>query len=247
MVVIGIASVETCWVWAGPLRCRAAHLLGRRPPASPKALLNGRESARRRLLRPRAWLSACTSYRIVSTQKAAVTAKRHRIMNLSAAEADRRRPQGRRRTRSGHARYRPQTRSETAPSPRPRLDVAPPAPGRVSADGPARFWQQPAVTPVIERVWLGTESFADLGQPNRLMLGVLVRHRTARAGRRPGATERVGARHAGTNSLSQVGTSSGWISQTRRRCSRESPEGRLQPTRGSHTSSVATCASSAES
>jgi hypothetical protein len=87
MVVIGIASVEACWVWAGPLRCRAAHLLGRRPPASPKALLNGRESARRRLLRPRAWLSACTSYRIVSTQTAAVTVKGHRIMNLSAAEA----------------------------------------------------------------------------------------------------------------------------------------------------------------
>jgi len=67
-------------------------------------------------------------------------------------------------------------RSDPTPPQRPRLDVAPPAPGRLPADGPARFGQQPTVAPVFDRVSLDTQSFADLGKPNRLMLGVLVRH-----------------------------------------------------------------------
>ena len=67
-------------------------------------------------------------------------------------------------------------RSEPTPPPRPRLDVAPPAPGRLPADGPARFGQQPAVPPVFDQVSLDTESFAELGKSNRLMLRVRVRH-----------------------------------------------------------------------
>jgi hypothetical protein len=67
-------------------------------------------------------------------------------------------------------------RSEPTPPPRPRLDVAPPAPGKQLADGPARFGQQPTVAPEIERVPFDTESLADLGKSNRLMLRVLVRH-----------------------------------------------------------------------
>jgi hypothetical protein len=51
-------------------------------------------------------------------------------------------------------------RSEPTPPPRPRLDVAPPAPGRLPADGPARVGQQPMVAPEIERVPFGTESLA---------------------------------------------------------------------------------------
>jgi hypothetical protein len=58
----------------------------------------------------------------------------------------------------------------------PRLDVAPPAPGRLPADGPARFGQQPTVAPEVGRVPLGTESLAHPGKSNRLMLRVLVRH-----------------------------------------------------------------------
>jgi hypothetical protein len=67
-------------------------------------------------------------------------------------------------------------RSEPTPPPRPRLDVAPPAPGRLPADGPARFGQQPTVAPEVGRVPFGTESLAHLGKSNRLMLRVLVRH-----------------------------------------------------------------------
>jgi hypothetical protein len=57
-----------------------------------------------------------------------------------------------------------------------RLDVAPPAPGRLPADGPARFGQRSTVAPDVERVPFGTESLAHLGNSNRLMLRVLVRH-----------------------------------------------------------------------
>jgi hypothetical protein len=67
-------------------------------------------------------------------------------------------------------------RSDPTPPPRPRFDVAPPAPGRLPADGPARFGQQPAVPPVFDPVSLNTESLADLDKSNRLMLRVLVRH-----------------------------------------------------------------------
>jgi hypothetical protein len=67
-------------------------------------------------------------------------------------------------------------RSEPTPPPCPGFDVAPPAPGGLSADGPATFGQQPAVPPVVDRVSLDTESFADLDRSNRLMLRVLVRH-----------------------------------------------------------------------
>jgi hypothetical protein len=67
-------------------------------------------------------------------------------------------------------------RSEPTPPPRPRLDVAPPAPGRLPADGPARFGQQPTVAPEVERVPFGTQSLAHLGKSNRLMLRLLVRH-----------------------------------------------------------------------
>lgn len=72
--------------------------------------------------------------------------------------------------------------SSLAPTPtsRPRLDVAPPAPGRLSANGPARFGQQPVLTPAVDGVWSGIESLPNLCQPNRLMLGVQVRHRTPR-------------------------------------------------------------------
>jgi hypothetical protein len=67
-------------------------------------------------------------------------------------------------------------RSEPTPPPCPGFDVAPPAPGGLSADGPARFGQQPAVPPVVDRVSLDTESFADLDKSNRRMFRVLVRH-----------------------------------------------------------------------
>jgi hypothetical protein len=70
----------------------------------------------------------------------------------------------------------PGVRSEATPPPRPRLDVAPPAPGRLPADGPARFGQQPTVAPEVGRVPFGTESLAHPGKSNRLMLRVLVRH-----------------------------------------------------------------------
>jgi hypothetical protein len=67
-------------------------------------------------------------------------------------------------------------RSEPTPPPRPRLDIAPPAPGRLPADSPTRFGQQPAVPPIFDQVSLDTEPFADIGKSNRLMLRVRVRH-----------------------------------------------------------------------
>jgi hypothetical protein len=71
--------------------------------------------------------------------------------------------------------------SEPTPPPRPRLDVAPPAPGRLPADGPARFGQKPTVAPQIGRVPFDTESLTHLGKSNRLMRRVLVRHGTSGA------------------------------------------------------------------
>ena len=93
-------------------------------------------------------------------------------------------------------------RSEPTPPPRPRLDVAPPAPGRLPADGPARFGQQPAVPPLFDQVSLDAESFADLGKPNRLMLRVLVRHRA------PGACSRSERRCLGRRRLRPLDTRS---------------------------------------
>jgi len=67
-------------------------------------------------------------------------------------------------------------RSDPTPPLRPGSIFAPPAPGRLPADGPARFEQQPTVATEVERVPSGTESLTDLGKSNRLMLRVLVRH-----------------------------------------------------------------------
>ena len=51
------------------------------------------------------------------------------------------------------------------PHRRARLDVAPPAPGRLPADGPAKFGQQPTVAPEVRRVVpFGTQSLAHLRQ-----------------------------------------------------------------------------------